>query len=376
MNYVASERAPQRNRALDVLRAIAILLVLGRHVLVIPESLPGGVKTFFTYWQTIGWIGVDLFFVLSGYLVSGLLFSEFKRAGQVNITRFLIRRGFKIYPPFYLFTALSFLGAYLHSFPLPCKRQEFLGELLFLQNYLAGYWNHTWSLAVEEHFYLLLALLVFVVLRTRQGANNPFSFIPSFTVFALIAILCLRAMTTYSFAPEQIDGTLILSHLRMDSLLFGVLLSYLQHFKKDVLGEISSRYREGLVVMVFLAVMVPSIAPILESRPMQIFGLSLLMLGFGALLLITISARSSPAPIVSALLTPLAYIGRQSYSIYLWHMMIYYLSLKIFPVQSGSAELFYLQVSWYFVGSIAGGALMALLIETPSLRIRNRFFPT
>jgi len=74
-----------RLRELDFLRGVAILLVLFRHQLL------------FSFLKTMGWIGVDLFFVLSGFLISGLLFKEFQKFGAINPKLFLIRRGFKIY---------------------------------------------------------------------------------------------------------------------------------------------------------------------------------------------------------------------------------------------------------------------------------------
>src|SRR5215831_18752084 len=86
-----NRRPSPRNAQLDALRAIAVLLVLGRH-------LP-----FFPLWIRVGWTGVDLFFVLSGFLISGLLFREYKATGGIRIGRFLVRRGFKIYPAYYLF---------------------------------------------------------------------------------------------------------------------------------------------------------------------------------------------------------------------------------------------------------------------------------
>ena len=84
-----------RIKGLDLLRGIAILLVLFRHCDIENNIL-----------HHFGWLGVDLFFVLSGFLVSGLLFNEYKKIGKVKIGRFLIRRGFKIYPPFYFFVLI------------------------------------------------------------------------------------------------------------------------------------------------------------------------------------------------------------------------------------------------------------------------------
>src|SRR5882762_10148526 len=134
-----------RLKRLDVLRAFAILLVLGSH------------KETASIWMKTGWVGVDLFFVLSGFLVSGLLFSEYQKVGKLRIKRFLIRRGLKIYPPFYtLLLATVCLVAVLGNNSIPGK--VLLSEGLFVQNYGPAFWGHTWSLAVEEHFYLLLAL--------------------------------------------------------------------------------------------------------------------------------------------------------------------------------------------------------------------------
>jgi peptidoglycan/LPS O-acetylase OafA/YrhL len=75
-----------RNQSLDVLRALAVLLVMGRHF------------PYYALWGRVGWIGVDLFFVLSGFLISGLLFQEYKRTGMIDFWRFMFRRGLKIWP--------------------------------------------------------------------------------------------------------------------------------------------------------------------------------------------------------------------------------------------------------------------------------------
>src|SRR5271168_36950 len=94
--------AAGRLRQLDVLRGVAILLVLGRHLDSVPTDAPGAIQSAFDLWMRAGWIGVDLFFVLSGFLVSGLLFREYARYGDVRAGRFLLRRGLKIYPAFYV----------------------------------------------------------------------------------------------------------------------------------------------------------------------------------------------------------------------------------------------------------------------------------
>src|SRR5204863_7752623 len=87
---------------LDLLRCLAIVLVLGRHMVPCPSHTNAWLGRLTSIWQRGGWIGVDLFFVLSGFLVSGLLFREYQRHGSVDVVRFLIRRGFKIYPGFWV----------------------------------------------------------------------------------------------------------------------------------------------------------------------------------------------------------------------------------------------------------------------------------
>mgnify|MGYP001205359475 CR=1 FL=1 len=98
-----------RNLNLDILRAIAILLVLGRHMQVCPSDISPTISAITQKWQDIGWIGVDLFFVLSGFLVSMLLFKEVRIKGRLSIRHFLIRRGLKIYPSFYFFILVTVL---------------------------------------------------------------------------------------------------------------------------------------------------------------------------------------------------------------------------------------------------------------------------
>src|ERR1700683_1541313 len=90
-----------RNKRLDVLRCVAVLLVMFRH---------SDVSDFL---RRVGWIGVDLFFVLSGFLISGLLFSEYKKRHAISLKRFFIRRGLKIYPAFYVFLLLTGVMGYV-----------------------------------------------------------------------------------------------------------------------------------------------------------------------------------------------------------------------------------------------------------------------
>src|SRR5262249_41464929 len=151
------KRLPQ----LDILRGIAILMVLGSHpVAKLDEA--GWFRPLAHLWGYTGWTGVNLFFVLSGFLVGGLLFAEWRATGRLNPGRFVIRRMFKIWPSYYFFlgilVAITMRAGWDHRILLPF--------FLHMQNYwgdIGAIAPHTWSLAVEEHFYILLPLILAVV---------------------------------------------------------------------------------------------------------------------------------------------------------------------------------------------------------------------
>src|SRR5437016_4037837 len=212
-----------RNTNLDALRAIAIFMVLGRHFYD-PHAL-------FVYWTRVGWAGVDLFFVLSGFLIAGLLFNSYRSRGTVEISRFYIRRGFKIWPAFYaLILATLLMNALLPSFAI---RTKYLwSEVLFLQSYFPGVWGITWSLAVEEHFYLTLPLVL--LLMTRRSRGKPFAAMPYlFCAVAIFSLACRFAAGWNQNGTGNYLTYLYPTHLRIDGLMFGVLLSYFYHFRPE-----------------------------------------------------------------------------------------------------------------------------------------------
>src|SRR6516164_11144842 len=139
---LSSQPSGSRSTVLDALRAVAILLVLGRHANIAEV------------WSRIGWCGVDLFFVLSGFLISGLLFQEYKRFGEIRLRTFWLRRGLKIYPAFYIYILTELVTYLLVYNKLPGAKSPslFWLDATFLCNYWESLSGHTWSLAVEEHF--------------------------------------------------------------------------------------------------------------------------------------------------------------------------------------------------------------------------------
>ena len=351
-----------RNIGLDILRLIAVLLVLGRHLHLPPE--PG----WFLYtWQTGGWVGVDIFFVLSGFLVSGLLFCEYKDNGTVDLKRFLIRRGLKIYPAFYALIAVTLAGLMLRDNSISIK--ALLGEIFFIQNYLGGLWNHTWSLAVEEHFYLGIAILFALLIPQKKAVLDPFSKIP--LIFLIVALFCLSARIANLTLYEEYSHRWFLfgTHIRIDSLMFGVLLSYLWHFKN--LNTLVVKLRGGILCSIAILLLLPAfIFPLEQYKAISIVGVILFYLGSGALLLFAIRFSSSS----NRFWLLCGSLGASSYSIYLWHMPVSTWGWWIVKRLTG-VESFASYFAFTILGSLAVGVIMNKVLEWPVLKLRNQYFP-
>ena len=122
LNYMTS---PLRYKSLDFLRGVAVLLVMTAH------GLPGYLSTH------VGWTGVNLFFVLSGFFVSGILFREYRESGKMHAGRFFMRRIFKIWPLFY--TAFLLQLEYFSIRQTPPHSSQVIAEIFFFQNYRPGF---------------------------------------------------------------------------------------------------------------------------------------------------------------------------------------------------------------------------------------------
>ena len=364
-----------RNKRIDILRAIAVLLVLGRH----------GEDAGPFFWYPVGWAGVDLFFVLSGFLISGLLFSEHKKTGGINWKRFFLRRGLKIYPAFYAMIFCTFLW----NIALYGRNvwKTYLPEIFFYQSYQSvRLWEHTWSLAVEEHFYLLLPafLLVLLWVRPKEVTGNPFAVIPA--AWAALATICLLLRTYLAYTlpadTKWLDRIVFPTHLRIDALFFGVLLGYLYHYRGEGLKRaMAQKWIRTLLCIASALLLSTCVAFPLESRPMLTFGLTCVYVGFGAILLLVLfdngesTAKLSPRLQKLAPSNVAAFIGKHSYSIYLWHLLVKHSLLRLLAVLRfvPAARITF----WvYIAATITVGVFLSLVLEFPVLRIRDRYFPS
>jgi peptidoglycan/LPS O-acetylase OafA/YrhL len=346
---------------LDVLRVVAVLLVIGHHV-----RLPTDAHPLLRAWHRGGWVGVDLFFVLSGFLVSGLLFREHLKYGTIRVGRFLLRRGLKIYPAFYCFLLATLVVLHFRTGDPAATR--ITGEVLFVQNYLGGVWNHTWSLAVEEHFYLGIALLAVAFAGRRRG--NPFGgMVVVLLGLAGVALACRIGRSTLPYSSLT---HLYPTHLRADSLGFGVILSYFYHFHHERFVARLKPLRHGLFLTGMVG-LVPSFLWPLGSAPLlQTVGLTLLYLAWG-LILVALLLSEVPS---SLPWRAVGQVGAYSYSIYLWHMPVLVWALPVLESSLGTHFAPLPQLVLALAGSTVVGIAAALLIEVPVLHLRDRLFPS
>jgi peptidoglycan/LPS O-acetylase OafA/YrhL len=316
MKLPLAVHAPRRILQLDILRGVAILMVMFCHSIYLRQPS----------WDTMlwrpCWSGVDLFFVLSGFLVSGLLFSEYRRTSQIRFRRFAVRRALKIYPAFYAVLVLTVAIKLTHGASWQQMRAPVFHDLFFVQSYVPGTWGHFWSLSVEEHFYVLLPLALFVLIRmSPEGHENPFTAIPRVFVMVATVLLAARLLTAryLGYSPQT---HLYPTHLRLDSLFVGVVIAYYHHFHRERFTSLATRYR-GLIFCASALLLAPLFLVSQYDPWMYTYGFTCAFLGYGLLLIGFLQVSlAEVSPSILMCLRAIGYVGTFSYSIYLWHMAL------------------------------------------------------
>lgn len=208
---------PHRSRAIDVYRAIAVLSVVAFH---------------FGPFLPYGYLGVDIFFVISGFLVGGILIEQYLHK-KIHFWKFILQRGFKIWPSYYFFLLIGGIFCYLYysgsSHPdLYIPLHDIKRYLFFYRNFTGEphHWNfdHVWSLCIEEHFYILFPLsLIFTKFFPFQKKTKIyillFLYIVSGIAFKWLALNFTNGKDTYAA-----------TYNRLDALAYGVLLYMMLHY--------------------------------------------------------------------------------------------------------------------------------------------------
>jgi peptidoglycan/LPS O-acetylase OafA/YrhL len=254
-----------------------------------------------------------------------------------------------------------------------------LHEAFFVQNYWGGIYGHTWSLAVEEHFYIFLPLFLLVLARFSSNPADPFRPIPA--TFLSVAVLCQisRAISAFS-GPPNFHRVYYASHNRIDALFFGVLIGYFYHFRLETLERLmGSKWTQLLLAVSSVGFLSCAYWFDRETWFFGAIGYVLIYLGCGGVLLLILFVRDvlpkALASVMGPIGTAFARVGVYSYSIYLWHGPVgAYLvgrARTVLHLSLGPYEKFTL----FLIESLVIGIAMSLLIEYPALHIRNRLFP-
>jgi peptidoglycan/LPS O-acetylase OafA/YrhL len=370
-----------RNGRLDALRGIAILLVLGVHFHFYPSG-HGVIAFIAAVWRQIGPVGVDLFFVLSGFLIGSLLLTEMEKYSGIKVFRFLIRRGFKLYPVYYVFIAYFILMPVLKAClsggnagaVLSSGAREFLTSFFFLQNYIppnpAG---HTWSLAVEEHFYFVLPFVISIL-----GPKRLWKWL---IPICLSAIPLCAVMRTLTILHQQATGHIVLAaqcttHLHVDALLLGVALAVTTIKFPDrfiMLG----RFPRTLVVSGLVLWAIPRLMKF-SLLSWAAFGSTMWLIGSAAILVGVCNLKGGSGNRRG----PLAWIGANSYAIYVWHVTVigivgkYLVDGPLLTYVSSEGLRWVLGALLTAALCILVGFIVTRIIEKPALALRDRLFPS
>jgi peptidoglycan/LPS O-acetylase OafA/YrhL len=357
-----SIQRPRHIPSLDGLRALSVLLVIVLHTLLrhaLYKFIPFPLRLLGN-----GALGVFIFFIISGYLITTLLLREQHKTGAISLRSFYLRRAFRILPPLYAYVLfLAVLGATRH---LPgMNRHEFIVALTLTRNYArhVDLWamEHLWSLCIEEQFYVLWpATLVLCLLHRRDAPGRRRATQVALTVLIaepFVRLICFRYLPAYHNTG--------MFHMQADGLMFGVLGALQQgHTRFERIYTRVTRWPWLLPALIFL------VLNALTVRFQNYWDLPLGMTlnGFLVLMWLLWLVRN-PASLQGRILNQpvVAWIGRLSYSLYIWQTFFTHsLNVEVF---GRDAWWINFPTSWLW---ILGAAVVSFYgIERPALRLRD-----
>lgn len=355
----------ERQPGLDLLRALAIFVVVIYHAGIMGFPLPGRVHRF-------GWIGVDLFFVLSGYLMGGQLLAPLARGRAIDLGRFFARRALRILPAYLVVLAIYIFLPEWREYPEMTPWWKFLVSAQNIGLHGGTAFSHAWSLAVEDQFYLCLPFILLFMNRRRR----PAIVIPCAIVLGGIALRACLAQTH----PGEIAGTVSFrgfqawiyypTWTRLDPLVFGVALAAIEKFRpqwwRRLMDSADWLWLPGLALILYALWLGEGEYLTVAS---SIWQFPLIALGMAALLVCAMSPRFRRTKIPGA-----AFIASIAYSVYLLQKLVIngvaeFCSSHHLALTSAPAIIL-VEVCVY-----AAGTLLFLAIERPFLQLRHRIAP-
>ena len=348
--------------SIDSLRALAVLAVIIYHVDV--NYLPGG------------FLGVDLFFVLSGYLISSLIIKEYRKTGSLNLYNFYIRRARRLLPAVYFMITVGLVVMVLFNEVL--LRKSHL-DAIFGYIYSSNWWyifhkldyfdsfgaqspfKHLWSLAIEEQFYMIFPLLFLLVNRKKKSKDGTYKLNKNFLYVVLGLILVSLIAHILLFDINNISRIYFGTDTRAFSLLVGVvgaILYPMERLHAKVTPQQNMLY--SVVSLVSIATLITVMIYTSEYNTLLYRGGFLLVAILG---LIVIISSGKQHTLMSRLLSfkPIVFIGKISYSLYLWHFPVLVLTTPVSEIGNPNIIFVILRVILTFILATAS----YVFVETP-----------
>lgn len=361
----ASSPRPDRLPGLDLLRSIAIVWVMLFH-----SFLVDGLGPRFEWLSRFGWAGVDIFFVLSGFLIGSQLLRALRRGEPLRLGSFYARRAWRILPAFFTVLAVYVAFPALREAPGLAPWWQFA---TFTLNLLVDYgrhqaFSHAWSLCVEEHFYLLFPLLAWWA--TRRPSATRFIGLCVVLVgggLALRSGVWLHDDATQPPRNWFIEDLYYPTWMRLDGLLAGVMLAALRVYRPVQWQRWQARPTPVLLAGLALAAAALWLFRDRTGWAANTFGWPLLSSGFGLLVL----SATSPRGVLGRWAVPGAGgIAAISYSLYLSHKLaMHAVDTWLAPhLPFGGVALFLV----YAAVIVAVGAALHHVVERPGLALRDR----
>ncbi|MFA5938307.1 MAG: acyltransferase [Sinimarinibacterium sp.] len=363
-----------RANGLDTLRALAIALVFMYHYMVFVSREPT-----FGWASEVGWVGVDLFFVLSGYLIGNQLFAGLARGETLSPKFFYARRALRTWPAFWVVLAAYFLFPSVMGGKEPPPLWQFLSFTQNIQLRPGTAFSHAWSLCIEEQFYFVLPLVVLLALRIGTRRGQAWMLLALLVVVGIVARASLWSLygredfgAIKGYYPNVYYATLC----RFDEFVPGLAVALLKNFHPQLWRRVTARGRASFALGIAASTLM--LWAMYRGYYIDGYGYGFAMTAFGysavaaAFALLVISALSPASPLQRIRIPGAYHLALWSYSIYLSHKPLAHI-LNQYGQQDGwssSATLIAITVA-----AVVLGAALYRLVEAPFMRLRDRRYP-
>ncbi|PWF43405.1 acyltransferase [Massilia glaciei] len=359
-----------RVHGLDTLRALAIVFVVLHHYVLFVSG-----EDTFGWVGSIGWVGVDLFFALSGYLIGNQLFAAMRSEQGLSLWRFYARRLLRTLPNFYFVLALYFCWPYFRNGLALPPLWEFLTFTQNINLRPGTAFSHAWSLCIEEQFYLVLPAGALLIASMRRSLGWAWAAL----ALGLVGGMLVRAsvwndLVANDGGSSQFFTDIYYSTLcRLDELIAGVALALLRQYHPGLWQRLTSHGNVALAGGVALSALTFTL--FLNDRygyGVTVFGYPMLALSFGLLLV----SALSPGSVLREMRVPgAASMALWSYAIYVLHKQVCILAnaqLRSWGLEPDMP----LAVAAMLALSVLTGWLLFRMVEAPFMALRDRYVPS